>query len=57
MTVSDNVDNSLHILVNSPELRQIIELYFVSGIPKCSESMVINDNENSLVFFCSNFNF
>ena len=53
MTVSDKVNNSLHILVNSPEFKLIIELYLVSGIPKCSESIVIKDNENSLVFFCS----
>lgn len=52
-TVSDKENSSLHIRVNSPEFKLIIELYLVSGIPKCSESIVINDKENSLVFFCS----
>ena len=31
----------------------IKELYFVSGIPKCSESMVIKDNSKSALFFDS----
>ena len=36
-------DNSLQILENSDEDIVIKELYFVSGIPKCSVSIVIND--------------
>ena len=31
----------------------IKELYLVSGIPKCSESIVIKDNSKSALFFDS----
>ena len=45
--------NSLQILANSLEDIVIKELYFVSGIPKCSVSMVIKDNSKSAPFFDS----
>lgn len=52
-TVSDKLNNSLHILVNSLELIVTIELYCVSGIPKCSESIVRRERVKSLSFLSS----
>ena len=46
---------SLHILLNSPDDNVTIELYFVSGIPKCSCSILIKDNSNSHVFLILKF--
>ena len=45
--------NSLHILENSDDDIVIRELYLVSGIPKCSVSIVINEISNSQLFFDS----
>ena len=46
-------DNSLQILENSDEDIVIKELYFVSIMPKCSVSIVINDISNSQLFLDS----
>ena len=53
LTVSLSEYNSLQILVNSLEDKVTIDEYCVSGIPKCSLSIVIKLNLNSLSFFNS----
>ena len=47
--------NSLQILENSDDDIVIKELYLVSGIPKCSVSIVIREISNSQFFFDSKY--